>query len=63
MLSLPEAFNAAAVLPSVTAVVAELTVAMSFVPVMFTVIVPLPVPSALVTEMLSLTFWPAVNSS
>jgi hypothetical protein len=29
---------------------------------MFTVIVPLAVPSTLVTVMLSLTFWPAVNS-
>ena len=59
----PDAFNDEASLLSVTAVVAELTVARSFVPVMLTVITPLAVPSALLTVMLSLTFWPAVNSS
>ena len=53
--NLPLAFSEVAALLSLTAVVAELTVARSFVPVMFTVIEPVPVPSALVTVMLSLT--------
>ena len=48
---------------SVTVVAAVESTGASLVPVMFTVIVPVPVPSLLVTVMLSLTFWPCVNSS
>ena len=63
MINLPLAFSADATLPSVTGIVTELTVATSFVPVMFTVTVPVALPSALLTVMLSLTCWPCVNSS
>ena len=54
---------AAAVLPSVNATLAEVTVATSLVPVMVIVTLPVPVPSRLVTVKVSVTIWPAVSSS
>ena len=62
MANWPDALSDVASLLSVTAVVAELTVARSFVPVMLTVITPLAVPSWLVTVRLWLTCSPAVRS-
>ena len=55
MVNWPLVFNADATLPSLTGTAIELTLAVSLVPVMLMVILPLALPSMLITSKLCLT--------